>query len=265
MVEAFGQAMAQDAHDGLQPLELVSLIEENPDLLPEGEPGRVLAARLADRLVALDLPSRALPVLVKLMTATPAGPARAEIGARLADMRFGRGDADGALMALSASAAPDLAPALTEQRSIVFARATAARGGVAPAVATLAAIDSAAADDARAGLLETAKDWPGAVAALTSLAARIVPATGPLADAPARTVLRLATAAAQAGDEAVLTRLRVNELPRMPPGKLSDMLSLLTESPVQGVSDLPRSAAEMTAARALPAALSAMAAPVAAH
>lgn len=127
-------------------------------------------------------------------------------------------------------------------------------------MATLAAFDSAAADDARAALLEGAKDWPGAASALNSLAARTVPDAGILDDAPSRTLLRLASAAAQAGDEATLARLRADDLPRMPPGKLAQMLAMLTEQPVQVVADLPRAAAEATAARALPAALSALAA-----
>jgi hypothetical protein len=261
MRDIFAQAMARDARVALPPLELVALIEENPDLLPDGEAGRALAARLADRLAALDLPTRALPVLAKLMAATPPGAAQAELGARLATMKLGQGDPHGALMALSASAAPDLPPPLTEQRAITFARATAAQGALAPAVATLAGIDTAAADDARASLLESAKEWPAAVGALSSLVARDVPPSGPLADAQARLVLRLATAAAQAGDEAVLARLRADDLPRMPAGKLTEMLGLLTETPVQAVSDLPRAAQEAAAARALPAALSAMAAP----
>ena len=108
-------------------------------------------------------------------------------------------------------------------------------------------------------------DWPGAVGALTSLAARVVPDGGPLDDRAARTVLRLAAAAAQSGDEALLARLRNRDLPRMPSAKLADMLGLLTESPVQGVGDLARAADEATAARMLPDALGAMAGPVAAR
>jgi hypothetical protein len=68
-------------------------------------------------------------------------------------------------------------------------------------------------------------------------------------------LLRLASAAAQAGDEAMLGQLRDHDLPRMPAGKLADMFRLLTERPVEGVSDLPRAAREATLARAMPAAL----------
>jgi hypothetical protein len=255
MGDVFAQALAGDAKAAISPLDLVSLIDENPDLLPDGEAGRALAARLADRLVALDLPNRAEPVLQKLMTATPSGAARAELGARLAAMRLARNDPAAALETLSDSAAEHLPPALDEARTITFARATAARGALAPATAALAALGTAAADEARASLLEQAKDWPEAVAALASYAGKTVPPEGMLGEAPARVLLRLASAAARAGDEAVLSQLRDRELPRVPPGKTADLLRVLTERPVRGVSDLPRAAQEAALARGVPAAL----------
>ncbi len=168
MAETFAEALAQDARAALPPLELVSLVEENPDLLPDGEPGRALASRLVDRLAALDLPERAVPVLDKLMAATPPGAARAEVGGRLAAMKLAQGDAQGALVTLSDSTATDLPPPLIESRTITFARATAARGGLDAAVATLASLDTPASDEARADLLEAAKDWPAAASALAS-------------------------------------------------------------------------------------------------
>jgi hypothetical protein len=255
MAELFGQALAGDAKSGISPLDLVSLIDENPDLLPDGEAGRALAARLADRLVALDLPNRAEPVLQKLMAATPPGAAKAELGQRLAAMHLDLHDPAGALEALSASAADNLPPPLTEARTIAFARATAARGALEPATAALAALDSSAADEARASLLEQAKDWPGATAALLAYAGKTVPAQGMLGETPAQVLLRLASAAAQAGDETILAQLRDRELPRIPPGKTADLLRVLTERPVQGVSDLPRAAKEAALARGVPDAL----------
>jgi len=259
MTDVFASAVAEDAHAALQPLDLVALLDENPDLLPGGEAGRALAGRLADRLVALDLPNRADPVLAKLLAATPPGVTQAELGSRLAALRLEQGDPTGALEALSASTADKLPPPLDEARTITFARATAARGALAPAVAALAALGTPAADEVRATLLEQAKDWPGAAAALASYAQQAVPADGMLAEAPARVLLRLASAAAQAGDESLLARLRDRELARMPEGKLADMFRLLTERPVQGVGDLPRAAQEAALARAVPAALKSLA------
>jgi hypothetical protein len=255
MAGVFQHALDSDAKSALPPLELVALIQENPDLIPDGAAGRAIAARLADRLVALELPDRALPILDKLMRATAEGQARSEIGARLAGVRLDLQDPAAALEALSASTAGDLPPDLTEARTIIFARATAARGGLAAATAALAALDTEAADEARATLLEQAKDWPGAVSALSAYAQKTVPAGGMLAEKPANVLLRLASAAAQAGDEKLLARLRERELSRMPAGKLADMFRLLTERPVQGVADLPRAAQEAAFDRTVPAEL----------
>jgi hypothetical protein len=252
MQALFAAALEADAQAKLPPMELVALVEENPDLLPPGEAGRGVAARLADRLVALDLPGRAIPLLNRLAAATPSGPVRAELGSRLAELQLGQGDAAAALATLAASDSQELPADLAERRTIVAARATAARGAVGEAVAALAALDSAAADGARADLLEAAKDWPAATAALTDYVRRAVPQTGPLDPPAARTVLRLASAAAQAGDEATLQSLRERDLPRFPPGGLSEMLRMLTEPPVREVADLPRAAREEAQARRLP-------------
>jgi hypothetical protein len=256
--ETFADALAHDAETPLPPLDLVALADENADLLPEGEAGQALAARLADRLAALDLPARAVPVLEKLAASAPAGPARGAFGGRLATMRLEQGDAAGALAALAASDAPSLPTALVEGRTMTFARAAASSGEMPRAAAALAALDTPAADGLRADLMEGAKDWPAAAAALHDYAAKTVPADGPLDDAQARTLLRLASAAAQVGDDATLARLREHDTPRLPPGKLAEMFRLVTAGPVQGVADLPRAGQETKLAGDLPVALKAL-------
>ena len=122
--------------------------------------------------------------------------------------------------------------------------------------------DSVAADGERAAILERAKDWPGADRALAAYAARTVPETGDLTDDARHTLLRLATAAARAGDETTLADLRRRQEPRMGTGPLADMFRLLTANPVGGMSDLTRSAREIGLAKALPAELQAMQPPV---
>jgi len=208
--------------------------------------------------VALDLPNRAGPVLDKLMRGAPAGPARAAFGFRLARLRIGEVDAEGALAALTASDAAGLPAPLNEQRVMLRADAQARRGDVAGAVAALAGLDSAAVEEARASILEQAKDWAGANRALASYAAKTVPETGDLNDAARRLLLRLATAAARAGDEATLVTLRQQQEARMGSGPLADMFRLLTEDPVHGAADLVRAGREVGYARALPANLQAM-------
>ncbi|HUB44097.1 MAG TPA: hypothetical protein VMB73_03850 [Acetobacteraceae bacterium] len=256
--QTFDALLQDGAADRMPPLEFVALVDENADLVANTNRGEAIEEKLADKLVALDLPERAEPVLDKLMHAAPAGPGRATIGLRLGTLRLHEGDAGGALAALDASEVPDLPAALTEQRTLLRADAQARSGHVAGAINLLAGLDSAAAVAERADILEQAKDWPGADRALAAYAARTVPVNGDLSDEARRLLLRLATAAAHSGDESMLAALRARDDGRMGTGPLADMFRLLTTDPVHGMADLSRSARTVGLAKALPSALEAM-------
>lgn len=258
MKNTFAALLSDHNADRLAPLDLVALIDENPDLLPEGEQALALSASLADRLLALDLPKRADPILAKLM-ASATGAARAAYGARLAALRLREGDPAAALSTLAASAGDGLPAEIRERRTLVQASALARQGNPGEAANLLAGLGSAAADEARATILENAKDWPQAARALADLAARTIPSTGALSDDQRRTLLRLAGATAQAGDATALAALRSRELARMEGGPLGEMFQLLTAGPVQGSTDLARAGREMTFARNLPTDLKAVA------
>ena len=258
LTDMFTAFLRGNGADDLPPLELVALVDENADLLPEGADGEALESRLADRLLALDLPQRAGPVLEKLMKVAPTGVGRATFGARLAAMRLREGDAQGALSALSASDTTDLSADLQERRTLLLADAQAHNGDAQHALSELEALNTAAADEARATILERAGNWPGAQKALTDYATKTVPPDGLLDDTQRRTLLRLATATARAGDEVALEALRGHELGRMGTGPLADMFRLLTADQVRGVADLKRSGQEAALAHALPAELKAL-------
>ncbi len=258
LVDMFAAMLRSDAADSLAPLELIALVDENADLLPVGPAGDLLQARLADRLLALDLPKRADPVLQKLMEAAPSGVSRAGFGARLAALRLREGDAAGALAALAASSADEAPADLVERRTLLLAAAHARLGEPDQALAVLGSLDAASADEARATILERANDWAGAEKALNAYSTKTVPAEGKLDEGQRRTMLRLATAAARAGDDATLTALRQSAGPRMESGPLADMFRLLTADQVRGVGDLKRSGREAVLAGALPAQLKAM-------
>jgi hypothetical protein len=247
MQDAFA-AMLQEGAASLPALEFVALVEENADLLA-GAPGNV-EEQLADRLLSLDLPKRAAPLLEKMMRGAPAGAGRARFGAHLAAVRLRESDGDGAVEALIESASPDIPPELDDQRRLLFARASARRGQIAVANAVLDDIPGQAADEARAEILERAQDWPGAAHALAAFAARTVPASGPLDDAQRNTLLRLATAASRAGDAATL-RAVAAESKRMGSGPSAAMFRLLTAEPVRAMADLKRAGQEIGLARSL--------------
>ena len=237
--------------NALPPAGLVKLLEENAGLLADGPDGEPMRARLAEQLMALDLPKRADAVLTKLMRAASPGPARAGFGATLASLRLREGDPNGAVVALSESSSADMPEPVRERRAVITAQVDAKRGDVRGAIETLAGAKDAEADSARAAILEQAKDWPAARDALKALADRTIPPEGKLVEAQQRLLLRLATAAAHAGDDAALTSLRETMQPRFGAGASADMFRLLTAAPVRGVADLGRARAEMGLARSI--------------
>lgn len=239
------------------PLELVTLASDYAGLLPNS--GASISALLADKLLALDLPSRAGPMLATLMAAAPVGPARAGIGARLAQMQIDDAAFHDAETALDASNALELPEALNEQRALIRARARAGQGDLSNAVAILVALGTEAADDLRATLLSRAANWTGSLAALSDLVAKAVPADGPLSDHMQDIVLRQATSAVQANNTALLADLRRRYGTRLT-GQRADLFHLLAAAPVRSPSDLPRMATELALARVLPDRLQGLAA-----
>jgi tetratricopeptide (TPR) repeat protein len=254
MTETLRTLMRDERVDGMDSLELISLLEENIDLLPDGAEGQAAAVRLADRMQLLDLDQRAEPVLERLAKTTPNLSARAAFGVRLAALRLDVADAEGALAALAVSGSDALPPGLVERRSILGARADAVSGRREQAVATLTAVATPAADLARAAIEETAKEWPGAAAAMAAYVGLTVPPSGVLTAEQSHAVLRFAADLAQAGDDAGLSNLHTQQAARMADGPDAAAFRLLTESPVRDVSDLPRAAKEIAAAHAVVAA-----------
>ncbi len=256
MAGLLNQLLSGPAAVQLPANELVALADENAELVARTAPAAV-AALMADKLAALDLPRRAAPILDRMMRAAAPGLAQAALGAKLAALRLGDGDATAALAVLSATASPDLPPALAEERGLLSARAAARNGDSAGAAATLVAVGTPAADDLRAMVLTDVKDWRGAAAALASLASRTLPPAGPLTPAQQDVVLRLASAQACAGNEAGLQALVQSYAARLDSPR-ADMFHLLTAAPVSDVTDLRRSGREIALAHALPAAVAAI-------
>src|SRR6185437_3290347 len=242
----------------LSPLEFVSIVDASTDLMPATAEGDAMEERLADKLLALDLPKRAGQVLDKLMRAAPTGSIRAGSGPRLAALLARNGDLPAALAALDASTALELPPSLRERRALLRSSILARQGDRKAAIAAVADVGSPAGDEARAAILEENGDWPAAEQALTAYAQRTIPANGTIDDGQRRTLLRLATAAARAGDDAALSSLRAREDARMGTGPLAELFRLMTAPPVRDPADLARAGREIGLARALPADLQAL-------
>ena len=249
MGEVFQTLLSNDRAEALKPLDFLALVADYADTIPASDRGDRLAELIAGRLATLDLPDQAVPVLERLMRAAPAGAPRARFGLQIAALRLESGDAAAALGALQTSDSPDLPAALAAERSLLLARVKARQGDLPAAISTLSALGTAEADELRASLLEAAKDWPGALAALRDLAGKRVAVAGPLPPEQQDIVLREASAALQAGDRVTVASLRETAGPRMGNGPRADLFRLLTDRPVQSPADLPRAARDVALAR----------------
>ena len=257
-LQAMLGAMIHDpATEKLPPLEFIAAVEENADLLSDSS-NQGVDAPLAERLLALDLPDRAKPVLTKLVKQAQSAVAKARYGVTLATLEAHEGDDAGTIAVLDASEAPGLPRDLTEQRLILRAETIAHRGDPAAGAALLAAVATAPATRARAQILENAGDWTAAEQAWADDVALVLPADGVLDESQARIVLRLTTATARAGDETGLAALRGRFGTRMGAGPLADMFRLLTAEPVRTSADIKRSQTEMNLAASIPADLKAL-------
>ena len=242
--------MSAIEHDS--PLAAVSLAEAHRDLLPRDERGEAALLLLADRLVALDLPDRAATVLEGALNEMTGQP-RAALGARLAALRLGEGDAAAATAVLFRTEAEGLPTSLAEERAILAARAMARRGEEGAAIDALRALGPAGLP-ALADLLGGRRDWNAAAAAMLAHAEQ----PGPIDDGKRRAVVRAAAFAALAGDASQLSKMRTEWEARLGEGPLRDAFLTLTADPVRGLADLPRLQRELDLFRGFPSRLEAL-------
>jgi hypothetical protein len=258
MKNTFADMIRDQNEQHTSPIDFVTTVDENADVALDTGDDDALQQALADRLLALDLPDRAKPILEKLMRSAKSDTAKARFGASLATLDAHEGDDAAAQSVLDASKAPSLPPALTEQRTILRAEVVARLGNPAAGAAMLVPFRTGGATEARAQILENASNWPGAEQAWSDCVALTLPDSGMLSEAQTRMMLRLATATARASDDASLADLRVKYGSRVGPGPLGDMFRLLTAEPVRTTADISRSQREISLAASLPADLKAL-------
>ncbi len=257
--DMFAGMVRDEGTSHIPPIEFVSMVDENADLAPETSDDEVpVEQALADRLAALDLPGRAKPVLDKLLRSAKSDIPKARYGASLATLASREGNDVAAREVLNASDAHVLPPDLAEQRAILLAGAVARLGNPSEAAGLLAPFNSTPAMEARAQILEAGGIWAEAAKVWTDIVAATVAAAGLLDDAAARTVLRLATATARAGDDASLAELRLKYGGRFIPGPVGDLFRVLTAEPIRTSADLERSHQETSLAATLPGGLKAL-------
>jgi hypothetical protein len=224
-------------------LDLMALADDAAGLLGEADSDAALAPLLADRLLALDLPVQAEPVIRRLLDRAGDGAARGALGLRLAQLVADRGDAPGALAVLDRSNDAAAGPA-GEGRALLRARLLAATGHTSDALTLLAGLPGRASLEQQAALLESGHDWAGAARVLRGLLDG--PDAASLPDQAQRDlVLHAARDLGEARDMAGLRQLRAAHAKLFTGSANAALFTVLTADPVARVDDLPRAKREL--------------------
>jgi hypothetical protein len=247
MAKIFIALLTDDAAHHLSPINFVALYDQNLDLVQDISWTEKAGTELVDRLVGLDLPGRAEPIMARLVAQSTDPVRRAVLGARLASVRMSINDPAGATDALASTVPPANAavdPALMQARQLLYARGASERGNKDAALSMLDSLDTADADAERAEIYAGRKDWARTVGALTALEHKKI-ATADLTDAQRAIVMRLAVAATLGTDAATLARVADTYGPAMAKGSSAAVFRVMTSAPATGTADLPRAFEEI--------------------
>ena len=253
MASLLTSLFAGEAGQRLPASDFIALYDRNLDVIKDMPWSEAAGTRLVDHLAGLGLQGRAEPVMADLIARSTDPARRAALGARMASLRLTMNDPAGAIGALADTTPPAGAAdqATMETRQLLYARAEAERGNKDAALAMLGALGTADADEARADIYASRKDWARAIPALVALERKQVRTADELTEAQQALVMRLAVAATHSADTATLRRLSTTYGAAMARGGSAAMFRLITSAPVQGTEDLPRAFEEIQLARRL--------------
>ena len=238
----------------LNALELASLAESAAKLPSDLDQGR-FAPMLADKLLALDLPEQAEPIIRNLFSRTKTVQSKAEVGLQLAGLQAGRGDASAALAVLDGSTDIGLAPPLAADRALMRGRLLASLGRPVDALAIMSNQPGAKARELEVTIMEAQHDWQGAARVLDRMTSEHEFTALPEVSKQ-DIVIHMARDRSEARDTVGLKQLRETYAARFRSGPNAALFAVLTAEPVHSAADLPRSANEIAAMHALPALLS---------
>ena len=219
---AFLEGTDQDA----SPLGALALYEAFKELTPSGPVGDEILSRLAERLVEIDLLPEASAMLEDLLRYRVSGLARAEVGARLAEIQLLDHDPAGALLSLDDSAFKEVSPELAVRRRLLRAGAFTDLDHHADALDLLLEDPRPEAIALRAKVLGKMGDWAGAGEAHAELLPAL-PAKRGLSSKESDRIMRTAVAYILAGETAELAWLHRNYDHAMKATEHSEAFALL--------------------------------------
>jgi tetratricopeptide (TPR) repeat protein len=227
MRDVFAGIYLDGASQGLSPLKALSLYQEFKELTPAGARGDEVIARLADRLIDIDLLDRAAELLDSQVRYRLKGGPKARAGLRLAMVRLLDQKPEAALAALDHSKTENLPENLARDRRYLRVRALADLERWDDAQVLLGIDDSADAMRLRADIFWAREDWIGAAVVLGRLALDAPPADRPLSEAEREVLVNLAVALTLAGDHAKLRELGRTFADAMASGPRKHVFALL--------------------------------------
>jgi hypothetical protein len=207
MNQVFRDLFLDGAADQMSEVSALALYYEFRELTPAGTDGDDMIRKLSDRLVAVDLLVQAAELLDHQVKYRLRGQDKAKVGAKLAVVYLLDQQPREALRALRMSRYPRVDNDIKTERRHLEARSLAETERRSEALRALEGDNSTAAEQIRADVFWSAKDWPRAAELIESLLDD-GSAGAELAAAERFQVMRVAVAYALAGDRAGLDRVR---------------------------------------------------------
>ncbi len=222
MTKTFRDLFMTDKLAKVPPMEAVSVYDEFKELTPPGEEGDKFVETLAERLVDVDLLSRAATLLDHQVTHRLTGPEKVRVAVRLAAIRLLDGKPEGALRALTVAEAamkeppaegqpaPEANPGREREIKLLRARALSKLKKPAEAKEILAAMPKdPIVSRLRADVAWTAGDWEEAADAFQDLIlAENISGTRPLTAYQTDLILNRAIALNLANNRVALANVR---------------------------------------------------------
>jgi len=235
MRDSFADLYIGGLADKMPPLTALGIYEDFRDLTPLGDAGNLLIAKLADRLVQIELLDRAASLLKGQIDTRLKGAPQAEAANQLALVYLLDRKPEEALATLKTVLPSDASEGLKSERRQLQARTLGELTRYPEALALLNGDMSADAARLRAEIGWRTQNWPLAAAAFTQL---VPPGDKPLSDAERQTVLRLAIAQSLSQDNAGLGAVRARYGADMAKSAFKESFDLITAANVAQNFDL---------------------------
>ena len=238
MTGAFTDLYLNDVADEMKPVQAIALFEEFKELTPSGEKGDEMIRKLADRLAAVDLLSRAAKLLEQQVEFRLKGVEKARVGSQLSAVYSLNREPKKALEALQKSNESGISPELAGQRRLLNARALIDMKRENEALVLLEDDESRGADLLRTEIYWQGKKWPQAARVLQKLVVSTGAVSGrKLDDRQAQFVLNLAVAMALGGNDRGIIRLNNDFLKDMDNTPFKDAFRLIASPDSVGLLD----------------------------